>query len=71
VDPERLTRWCVQNLGSPPAAELFRSGHLSAVFGLRLADGREVVVKIRPDAPRMAACVEVQRHLFQAGYSRG
>ncbi|MEV4143721.1 hypothetical protein AB0J40_08635 [Amycolatopsis sp. NPDC049691] len=48
--------------------ELFRSGHLSAVIGLRLANGRDVVVKVRPAAPRVAACVEVQRRLFQAGY---
>jgi len=68
VDPVRLARWCRQHLGSPPAEELFRSGHLSAVVGLRLADDREVVVKVRPDSPRIAACVEVQRRLFQAGY---
>lgn len=68
IDPARLARWCVERLGSPPAAELFRSGHLSTVVGLRLADGREVVVKVRPDSPRLAACVDVQRRLFQAGY---
>src|SRR2546430_1870584 len=68
VDPDRLGRWCVEHLGSPPADEIFRSGHLSAVTGLRLADGREVVVKVRPDSPRIAACVEVQRRMFQAGY---
>ncbi len=68
VDPVRLARWCRQHLGSPPAEEMFRSGYLSAVIGLRLADGREVVVKVRPDSPRMAACAEVQRRLFQAGY---
>jgi hypothetical protein len=27
-----------------------------------------VVVKVRPDSPRMAACVEVQRRLFESGY---
>jgi hypothetical protein len=37
-------------------------------MGLRLADGREVVVKVRPDSRRIAACVEVQRRLFLAGY---
>src|ERR1041384_2890412 len=58
----------MEHLGSPPADEMFRSGNLSAVIGLRLADGREVVVKVRPDSPRIAACVEVQRRLFQAGY---
>jgi Phosphotransferase enzyme family len=68
VDPGRLARWCVEQLGSPPADEMFRSGYLSAVIGLRLADGREVVVKVRPDSPRIAACVEVQRRMFQVGY---
>ncbi|MFJ6671849.1 phosphotransferase [Actinosynnema sp. NPDC091369] len=68
VDPGLLAEWCAERLGSPPAAELFRSGFLSAVIGLRLADGREVVVKVRPDSPRVAACVEVQRRLFEAGY---
>ncbi|MBE1579335.1 phosphotransferase [Amycolatopsis roodepoortensis] len=68
VDPGHLAQWCRDHLGSPSADELFRSGFLSAVIGLRLADGREVVVKIRPDSPRVAACVEVQRRLFLAGY---
>lgn len=68
VGPARLAQWCTEHLGSPPAEEIFRSGFLSAVIGLRLADGREVVVKVRPNSPRIAACVEVQRHMFQAGY---
>jgi hypothetical protein len=68
VDPDRLAQWCMKQLGSPPADEIFRSGYLSAVIGLRLADGREVVVKVRPDSPRIAACVEVQRRMFRAGY---
>ena len=58
----------MEHLGSPPADEIFRSGYLSAVIGLRLADDREVVVKVRPDSPRIAACVEVQRRVFLAGY---
>jgi len=68
VDPARLVRWCARHLGSPPAGELFRSGYLSAVIGLRLADDREVVVKVRPHSRRIAACVEVQRRLFESGY---
>jgi hypothetical protein len=68
VDRARLAQWCEEHLGSPPAGEIFRSGYLSAVIGLRLADGRAVVVKVRPDSPRMAACVEVQRRLFGSGY---
>lgn len=68
VDPARLAQWCMEHLGNPPADEIFRSGYLSAVIGLRLADDREVVVKVRPDSPRIAACVEVQCRMFQAGY---
>jgi hypothetical protein len=68
VDPGRRSHWCVEHLGSPPTDEIFRSGYLSAVIGLRLADGRAVVVKVRPGAPRVAACVAVQRRLFASGY---
>jgi hypothetical protein len=68
VDPARLARWCTEHLGSPPSDEIFRSGYLSAVIGLRLLDDRAVVVKVRPHSPRIAACVEVQRRMFQAGY---
>jgi hypothetical protein len=38
------------------------------VVGLRLADDREVVVKVRPASPRLVACVEVQRRMFETGY---
>ena len=68
VDPARVARWCAEHLGSPPVAELFTSGHLSAVIGLRLADDRQVVVKVRPGSPRIAACAEVQRRMFESGY---
>jgi Phosphotransferase enzyme family len=68
VESGRLARWCVEHLGSPPVAEIFRSGYLSVVLGLRLADERAVVVKVRPHSPRIAGCVEVQHRMFQAGY---
>jgi len=68
VDSARLAQWCVEHLGSPPAEAIFRSGHLSAVIGLRLADDRAVVIKVRPYSPRIAACIEVQRRMFRAGY---
>jgi hypothetical protein len=38
------------------------------VIGLRLAGKREDVVKVRPASPRIAACVEVQRRMFDSGY---
>ena len=68
VDPAALAAWCELHLGSPVAGELFRTGHLACVIGARLADGREVVVKVRPAAPRTVACMEVQRRLFESGY---
>jgi hypothetical protein len=68
IDPGCLMQWCAEHLGSLPAVELFRSGHLSAVIGLRLADDREVVVKVRAGSSRIAACVEVQCRMFESGY---
>jgi hypothetical protein len=67
-DEAALHGWCVRWLGAAPADVLFRRGHLSVVFGLRLADGRQVVVKIRPAAERIAGCVAAQRYLFEAGF---
>lgn len=68
VDAASLAAWCEVHLGSPAQSELFRTGHLTRVIGTRLADGREVVVRVRPAAPRIAACAEVQRRLSDSGY---
>jgi Phosphotransferase enzyme family len=68
VDAASLAAWCTVHLGSPAESELFRTGHLTRVIGTRLADGREVVVRVRPAAPRIAACTEVQHRVFDSGY---
>jgi len=68
VDIEALTEWCTRWLGAAPTAELFGTGNLSAVTGLRLTDGREVVVKVRPSTPRLAGCAAVHRALWRAGF---
>jgi hypothetical protein len=68
VDVDALAEWCTRWLGAPPAAELFGTGNLSAVTGLRLADGREVVVKVRPSIPRLAGCAVVHRALWSVGF---
>jgi hypothetical protein len=68
VDLDALAGWCMRWLGAPPAAEVFGTGYLSAVKGLRLADGREVVVKVRPSMPRLAGCAVVHRDLWRAGF---
>jgi hypothetical protein len=65
---DELAAWCKQWLGATPTQRLFEIAHLSIVVGLRLTDGREVVVKARPPADRIQGCVSVQRHLWAAGF---
>jgi Phosphotransferase enzyme family len=68
VDAASLGAWCELHLGSAVTSEVFQTGHLARVIGARLADGREIVVKVRPTAARTTACTEVQRRLFESGY---
>jgi hypothetical protein len=68
VDTAGLAAWCEVHLGSPADGELFRTGNLTRVIGTRLADGRKFVVRVRPAAPRIAACTAVQQRLFDADY---
>jgi hypothetical protein len=63
-----LAAWCVRWLSAAPARLLFETSHLSQVTGLQLADGRQVVVKVRPPAGRLMACVAVQQHLWTTGF---
>lgn len=49
--PGWLSAWCQAHLGGEPVEVLFRLRQTSTVFGLRLADGTEVVVKARALAP--------------------
>jgi hypothetical protein len=62
--PRASERW----LGSAISEVLFEAGFLSAVTGVRLADGREVVVKVRRCMPRLHAAHLVQRRVWQCGY---
>ncbi|MDP9207218.1 MAG: hypothetical protein M3O65_01700, partial [Actinomycetota bacterium] len=64
---EGLADWCRRWLGAAPVAVLFRAGYLSEVTGLRLADGREVVVKARAPSPRLRGCLATQAALAGAG----
>lgn len=63
-----LTTWCRSSLGSGIAETRFELGNLSRVLGVTLADGREVVIKIRRWERRLLGCVAVQRRLARAGY---
>src|SRR5689334_12691373 len=68
VGERALSDWCHEQLGAPVAGRLFTTGHLSAVYGLRLADGRDVVLKVRDGDARLSACMRVQRRLWEAGF---
>lgn len=69
VDEPWVDEWCRGFLGAEPAEVLFRVAHLSEVVGVRLGDGREVVVKRRPDeSGRARSCVAAQRLLAEQGF---
>jgi hypothetical protein len=66
--PDWLPTWCLDHLGSQPAEVLFQQQSNSTVFGLRLADGRDVVVKARADDGRAMSCVTAQARLVENGF---
>ena len=66
--PAWLPAWCADHLGGEPTDVLFQRHQVSMVFGLRLADGSDVVVKARADAGRAVSCVAVQARLAERGF---
>ena len=68
MDREALAVWCERHLGAPPAEGFLQTGHRCAVHGVRLTDGRDVVIKIRRAMPSLGTCVEVQRRLWERGF---
>src|SRR3954465_4478873 len=62
-----LAAWCTRHLGSAPVERFFGADHLSEVHGLRLADGRKVVLKVRGRQERLHGCHAVHRALWEAG----
>jgi hypothetical protein len=69
VAAEWVDEWCVRHLGAAPVGDLLEVTAMSEVVGVRLDDGREVVVKRRADqAGRAFSCVRVQRHAAELGF---
>jgi len=66
--PDWLPAWCLDHLGSEPSGVLFQVRQVSMVFGLRLADGADVVVKARADDGRAMSCVAAQARLAERGF---
>jgi hypothetical protein len=62
---------CRGALGSGVREQLFRSTAVGNVFGVRLHDGRRVVVKIhqpREDPDTLAAILDIQAHHHRVGF---
>ena len=66
--PAWLSAWCADRCGSVPVRVLFGLRRTSDVFGLKLADGRDVVVKAREAGGRAASCVAAQARLAERGF---
>jgi len=66
--PDWLPAWCVDHLGGEPVDVLFQLHQVSMVFGLRLVDGTDVVVKARADDGRAVSCVAAQARLAERGF---
>src|ERR1700735_839458 len=66
--PDWWPAWCLDHLGAEPVGVLFRLQQVSMVFGLRLADGRDVVVKARADDGRAVSGVAAQARLAERGF---
>ena len=74
ADPAQISglveRFCAVHLGDQPVSARFYLSSVGCVVGLRLAAGRDVVVKVyqpRWRAPFLTAVQEVQRHLVRNG----
>jgi hypothetical protein len=53
---DELSGWCAIALGAAIGAVLFEAGFSSHVYGVRLRDGRDVVLKVRD------LCAAARRH---------
>ena len=65
-----LSQWCGERLGSEPESILFTAGHLSEVRGLRLADGRQVVVKLRRWEDRLVRAFDAKKAILSGRIPR-
>jgi hypothetical protein len=63
-----MSKWCRRRLGREPEQVLFEAGYLSQVVGLRLANGVDVVVKVRAWQERLTGCGQVQHSLSVGGF---
>src|SRR5260370_7766036 len=65
---EALSRWCRAHLHSAIDSIIFEAGFTSRVLGLRLRDGTEVIVKLRPFTRRLLGAAEVHSRMWRSGF---
>ena len=65
---DALSKWCQVHLDSGVDTLLFEEVFATRVIALRLRDGRDVVVKVRPYTPRLRGAVAVHACLWKAGF---
>jgi hypothetical protein len=65
---EVLDQWCHRWLTSAISEVLFQTGYLSEVVGVKLADGREIAIKVREKSARLYAAYLVQQQVWLSGY---
>jgi hypothetical protein len=66
--PAEMDDWCQRWLGAGLDTPLFTTGGVSRVFGVRLVDGREVVIKVRRPESRYYGCVAAHQRIWEAGF---
>jgi hypothetical protein len=65
---EALSTWCQAHLHSAIDSIIFEVGFTSRVLGLRLRDGTEVIVKLRPFTRRLLGAAEVHSRMWRSGF---
>ncbi|MGH9897122.1 MAG: phosphotransferase, partial [bacterium] len=62
-----LEQFCDVRLGSPLARTCFTKGFLNNVYGVELADGRQLVIKEHPSSAGIEAIIRTRGRLSRAG----
>ncbi|HOC12332.1 MAG TPA: hypothetical protein PKJ61_00440 [Propionicimonas sp.] len=62
-----VDEWCAARLGSAPITAFFAARSMSSVRGVRLADDRQVALKVRVASKRVLACAAGHRLAAAAG----
>jgi hypothetical protein len=65
---EALSTWCQGHLHGAIDSIIFEAGFTSRVLVLRLRDGTEVIVKLRPFTRRLLGAARVHSRMWRSGF---